>query len=132
MPQQSSKNAGTLQGLSITLFALTSITPLLVLVMVIDRFDLLQQAGIALLVGCTGLVSLLGFFSFLQTVKQISALADGISKMQEGQMDAIQKPVHHRELAEVKKIRTALAAMMTELKTTPRELPEEDPWVRDE
>ena len=132
MPRQTSKNTGTLQGLSVTLFALTSITPLLVLMMVIDRFDILQQSGITMLVACTGLVSLLGFFSFLQTIKQISALADGISKMQAGQMDAMQQPAHHRELAEVKKIRIALASMMSELKTTPRELSEEDSFVRDE
>ncbi len=126
MPQQSPKNTRTLQGLSITLFALTSITPLLVLMMVIDRFDLLQQAGIAMLVGCTGLVSILGGFSFMQTVKQISALADGISKMQAGQIDAMQQPVHHRELSEVTQIRKALVSMMSELKTTPTDLPEKD------
>ncbi|HIA15177.1 MAG TPA: hypothetical protein EYN74_09890 [Nitrospirales bacterium] len=132
MPQQSSKNTGTLQGVSVTLFALTSITPLLVLVMIIDRFDLLQQSGITMLVTCTAIVSLLGFFSFLQTIKQISALADGISQMQAGQMDAIKRPVHHRELAEVAKIRKALASMMTELHATPRELSEKGSRVRDE
>ena len=132
MPQQSPKNTTTLQGLSITFFALTSITPLLVLVMVVNRLDLLRQTDIAMLVGCTGLVSMLGFISFMQTVKQISALVDGISKMQSGQLDAMHRPVHHRELAEVTKIRHALVSMMSELKTTSPDLPEEDSWVRDE
>jgi hypothetical protein len=86
MSQLSSKNSGTLQGLSIT--------PLLVLVMGTNRFDLLKQADITLLVGCTEIVSLLGFFSFLQTAKQISSLAEGIGKMQEGKIDALHGPVH--------------------------------------
>ncbi len=81
-----------------------------------NRFDFLKQADITLLVGCPAIVSLLGFFSFLQAVKQISALADGISKMQEGRIDALQLPVHKREVHEVAKIRKALASiMMSEL-----------------
>ncbi len=77
-------------------------------------------------------MSLLGFFSFLQAVKQISALADGISKMQEGRIDALQLPVHKREVHEVAKIRKALASiMMSELDATPRNLAEEDLSVQD-
>lgn len=130
MPQQSPKNLGTLKGLSITLFALTSIT-FLTFVMVVIRFNLLQHADIAVLVVCTGLVSICGFISFLQTVKQISALADGISNMQAGKIDAMHQPVHRQELSEVIQIRKALVSMMSELKTTPTDLPEEGSFVRD-
>jgi signal transduction histidine kinase len=110
----------------ILLFALSSVLPVLMFLLVLHRHGLTQKPEVMLLLGMATIVALLGFLFFLKVVKELAALARSFGQVENGQLATLDMKEGTTELNEMSRIADAFNRTLTELKVHTKEL---ENWV---
>ena len=71
------------------IFGLTSILPLLLFLFVVDRYGIVQEPKVALLLGASLAIAMMGFMFSLRIVKQVTTLARDFIKVERGEIDEL-------------------------------------------
>lgn len=103
-------------------FALASVLPLLLFLYVVDRYSLLLQADVSVLLGLSVLIAVLGLMFLMRTMKQITALAEDFVKLEQGELEALGYRQAPHELIEMARIADTFNHVLVELKSNTQEL----------
>lgn len=104
------------------IFALTSILPLLLFLFVSEQYGIIQDPKVALILGISVMLAVLGFLFFLRIVKQVRALAQDFVKVQQGKIYELGQRDTTSEFTEMALIADAFNKTLTDLKAHTREL----------
>ena len=74
---------------SSVIFARTAVLPLLLFLIVLDRHHLIQEAEVAVVLGLSVAISVIGYVLFLQTVGHVSHLSDTFHRVGRGEIEEI-------------------------------------------
>ena len=66
------------------IFGLTAILPLLLFLFVVDRYGIVQEPKVALLLGTSLVIAMMGFMFSLRIVKQVTVLARDFIRVERG------------------------------------------------
>jgi putative methionine-R-sulfoxide reductase with GAF domain len=105
-----------------TVFALTSLFPLLLFLLVLDRKGLLQDTDATLALGMSVMLTGLGFAFFLHTVRRIHALATDFLRFGRGELLELDPRGTAEEFAEIARIVQASHKLLADLHHSTHEL----------
>jgi nitrate/nitrite-specific signal transduction histidine kinase len=110
------KKQQTLRYKFVLLFGLSSLLPMLLFLFVLDRYRLIQEPIVQLMLVMATVVAILGFFFFLRIVKQLGALARDFVRVERGELEGLGIREGAAELSEMAHIADAFNRTLTELK----------------
>lgn len=122
MSQGESPRQQSLRHKAVTIFALTSIFPLLLFLLILDRKALLQDAEAVLALGIGVMIAILGLAFFLRTVQRISTLATDFLRLEQGELTELDTSNTAQEFAEMARIAEAFHRLLNDLKLSSAEL----------
>jgi two-component system NtrC family sensor kinase len=122
MVQRGSSGQQSLRYKAITIFALTSLFPLLLFLLVLDRKDLLQDTEATLALGMSVMIAVLGLAFFLQVVRRISALASDFLRLERGELTELNPRDTSHEFVEMARIAEAFHNTLLGLRISTNEL----------
>lgn len=100
---------------AVTLFALTSLLPLLLFLLTLDRKDLLHDTEATLMLAMGIMIAVLGFVLFLQMVQRISTLANNVLRLEKGELVALTLDEASHELTEMSYIAETFQKLLSNL-----------------
>jgi signal transduction histidine kinase/ActR/RegA family two-component response regulator len=106
----------------VLLFGLSSVLPLLLFLFVLDRYGLIQERIVLVILGTTLIIAVLGFLFFLRVVKQLNILVRDFVRVEKGELADLGKEQETVELSEMARIADAFNRTLGELKDHTREL----------
>jgi signal transduction histidine kinase/CheY-like chemotaxis protein/Na+-transporting methylmalonyl-CoA/oxaloacetate decarboxylase gamma subunit len=106
----------------VLLFGLSSVLPLLLFLFVLDRYGLIQERMVLVILGMTLILAVLGFLFFLRVVRQLNILVRNFARVERGELAELGKEQETAELSEMARIADAFNRTLGELKDHTREL----------
>lgn len=112
----------TLRYKAAIIFALTSLLPLLLFLLILYKKNLLQEADAAGALGVSALIALLGFIFSQHTVRRISNLASNFLRLEQGEIETLGEKQASHEFTEMARIAESFNKILAELKINTSEL----------
>jgi nitrate/nitrite-specific signal transduction histidine kinase len=97
-------------------FGLTSILPLLLFLLVVERYGIVHEGRVALLLGTSLILALLGLTYSLRIVKQVNVLAQDFVKVERGDLDKLGERATSIEINEMSRIADSFNQTLAHLK----------------
>ncbi len=118
MAQATLSGRQTLRDRFAGIFAVIAILPLLLIMFVLERHNLVPGHSGALTLGLSVAIAILGFVMLHQTGKQISTLANYVGRVEQGALQELGPLEAHQALAELARIATSFNTILANLKAT--------------
>jgi signal transduction histidine kinase/ActR/RegA family two-component response regulator len=104
------------------IFGLTSVLPLLLFLFAAERYGIVQEGGVALLLGGSLVLALTGLIYALRIVNQVNTLARDFVKVEQGDLDELGERDTSSELSEMARIADSFNKTLGDLKVHAEEL----------
>ncbi len=118
MAQATLSGRQTVRNRNAAIFAVIAVLPLLLFFIVLKQHDLIPGNSVALPLGLSVAIAILGFVMLHQTGKQISALADYVHRVDPRDLQALEPQEAHQDLAELARIARSFDTLLADLKAT--------------
>jgi len=112
----------TFRGKYAIIFGLTSVLPLLLFLFAAERYGIAQEEGVALLLGGSLVLAVLGLLYALRMVKQVNTLARDFVKVEQGDLDELGERETSSEISEMARIADSFNRTLSDLKVHAAEL----------
>jgi len=112
----------TFQHLYTVVFGLTSIVPLLLFLFVVERYGIIQEPKVALILGTSLVVALIGFVFSLRIVWQVKTLAQDFIKLKRGELNDLGEGTATSDISEMAHIADSFNETLAHLRTHTVEL----------
>jgi len=122
MKPKSPSKRHSFQYKSALIFCLTSILPLLLLLTILERHELLPNTEVAALLGLGLMIALVGFVFFRKIVKQISTLVTDLHRLNTGELDRLGDQDSFKEVDEIASFANTFNDLLVKLKDSTKEL----------
>ncbi|MDY6987957.1 MAG: GAF domain-containing protein [Thermodesulfobacteriota bacterium] len=98
-------------------FGLTSVLPLLLFLLAVEHYGIVQEGRVAVLLGGSLILALVGLTYSLRIVRQVNALAQDFVKVERGDLDALGERTTSSEINEMSRIADSFNKTLSHLKT---------------
>ena len=97
------------------IFGLTAILPLLLFLFVVERYGIVQEPKVALILGASLAIAMMGFMFSLRIVKQVTILAQDFIKVEKGELKELGERAISSEISEMARIADSFNRMAGQL-----------------
>ncbi|MDY6838078.1 MAG: GAF domain-containing protein [Thermodesulfobacteriota bacterium] len=112
----------TFRHLYTVIFGLTSILPLLLFLFVVEHYGIVQEPKVALLLGTSLVIALIGFVFSLRIVRQVKTLAQGFIKVKRGDLTHLGEGATTSDVSEMFHIADSFNETLAQLRAHTAEL----------
>jgi methyl-accepting chemotaxis protein len=103
-------------------FGLTSVLPLLLFLFVVEHYGIIQHPKVAILLGASLIIALIGFVLSLRVVRQVKTLVQDFIKVKQGELTNLGEGTTKNDISEMAHIATSFNETLAHLKAHAAEL----------